>query len=123
MLPKEGKILFLTLKNTKKEAYFHETATGEKKVETRENNAHWRSILLEEVTRRATDGTLEGTKDYVKFTHVIFVNGYGSRRPEILIEFKKISLDCTDENFKITLGNIETVLFYDFKERRCTKCP
>lgn len=83
----KSSVLHLTLH----EKWFFQILRGAKTEEYREYKPYW-------VIR------LSNKTQYL--SKVLFVNGYGRRRPWMLVEIKSIELDEIEKRFVIKLGNI-----------------
>lgn len=70
-----------TLSLIVKKEWFDKIASGEKNEEYREIKPYW--------TKRLVDSCKNGSSP---FTHVLFINGYGSTRPKVEKEIESISI-------------------------------
>jgi len=82
------KILHLTLFRR----WFDEILQGEKTEEYRDIKPYWTKRLLDSEGRP------------VKYTHIIFKNGYQRNAPEMRVEFKGLRKDPT--RYTILLGRV-----------------
>ena len=88
----QKKVLHLTLRKEP----FDEIRSGVKTIEYRDYKEHWIKRLMN------PDGSFKS------YDFVLFKNGYQAQAPEILLEFKGISIGQDDwgEVFEIELGKI-----------------
>jgi hypothetical protein len=81
------KILHLTIMKK----WFDEIACGKKKIEYREIKPYWTKRLFDE----------EGNP--IKYSFVLFRNGYSKNCPKMLVEFKGLKIG---KEYEILLGEI-----------------
>lgn len=94
----EKKVLHLSVSKQ----WFDMLVSGEKKEEYREIKDYWRKRFINTIDAFMGDKLLH-LPQFVPYTHVLFINGYGNDKPRVEKEIESITIGkpkkgwCPDE--------------------------